>query len=691
MKLLKFIRTINRHSIKIKSNKKTEAEETFEKILLFGEKKYQKEKTFKEASDSVLDTILLNKKNKISNYFIENNKNFGFITNKYKGSSLFKSQFSNYKLIKKIINSKYDKAKDNDKAFNYKLSVFDLVIFLLLVRFFYKVEDIYENALSILINQNFLYKDYRLDDETIFFDNAEKELNQSNPEADLLDLSNLSNKSNSNEANSAFNIIQPFTNNEFQIANNIKDRLEDVKGIDEIKDEIGDIVKMLKNPSAYEEAGAKLVKGILLMGKPGTGKTLLARALAGESSVNYIYCNGADFDKTFIGQGNRVIKNLFKQARANQPCIIFIDEIDSLLHKGRREGKYSSSNDRALINTFLSEMDGFRKREYIFVLGATNSEKDLDKAAIRPGRFDKLITVPLPDSKGREDIFKLYINKIQIKISDDVSIGYLSKLTPGFSGAEIENMVNNAVIDAVDKDLSLMTKEVFEESRDRVLTGIKRKVNKQTLNRLIQTAVHESGHALACYLDEICKENIHKVTIIPRGTSSSKSYTLSNDSIQGTKEEMYSFIDKSLGGIFAEEIFFDDKNKIGSGCEGGDLERATSLAKSMIKNYGMKGSEFGLQVINDSNYIVDHKISQETRDELDKVVLSVINERSAIVKKKLKENSHLLKLLTKNLIQYEELTKEDIEKIFSGKDLHKQIKNQEVLNYMEMNEKKKVI
>jgi ATP-dependent Zn protease len=236
-----------------------------------------------------------------------------------------------------------------------------------------------------------------------------------------------------------------------------------------------------------------------------------------------------------------------------------------------------------------------------------------------------------------------------------------------------------------------MTKEVFEESRDRVLTGIKRKINKQTLNRLIQTAVHESGHALACYLDEICKENIHKVTIIPRGTSSSKSYTLSNDSIQGTKEEMYSFIDKSLGGIFAEEIFFDDKNKIGSGCEGGDLERATSLAKSMIKNYGMKGSEFGLQVINDSNYIVDHKISQETRDELDKVVLSVINERSAIVKKKLKDNSHLLKLLTKNLIQYEELSKEDIEKIFSGKDLHKQIKNQEVLNYMEMNEKKKVI
>lgn len=208
--------------------------------------------------------------------------------------------------------------------------------------------------------------------------------------------------------------VQKFSKvSDFQIAKNMEERLDDVKGINEIKDEINEIVQMLKTPLTYEEAGAKLVRGILLMGKPGTGKTLLAKALAGESGVNFIYCNGADFEKTFVGEGSTSIKKLFNLARQNQPSIIFIDEIDSLLHKGRRSGKYSSSNDRSLINTFLSEMDGFNKRDYIFVLGATNSEKDLDKAATRPGRFDKLISVPLPDSKGREELFDFYLSKVR--------------------------------------------------------------------------------------------------------------------------------------------------------------------------------------------------------------------------------------------------------------------------------------
>lgn len=199
---------------------------------------------------------------------------------------------------------------------------------------------------------------------------------------------------------------------EFQVIKDMPERLIDVKGMTEIKDEIAEIVNMLKNPDVYQNAGAKMVRGILLMGKPGTGKTLLARALAGETNINFIFCNGADFDKTYVGQGSNAIRKLFKTARNNQPCIIFIDEIDSLIHKGRRSGKYSSSNDRSLINTFLSEMDGFSKRDQIFVMGATNSEKDLDKAATRPGRFDKLINVPLPDSKGREELFDFYIGKV---------------------------------------------------------------------------------------------------------------------------------------------------------------------------------------------------------------------------------------------------------------------------------------
>lgn len=199
---------------------------------------------------------------------------------------------------------------------------------------------------------------------------------------------------------------------EFRIATDVKERLSDVKGMNEIKDEIQEVIHMLQDPETYENAGANLVKGILLMGKPGTGKTLLAKALAGESGVKFIYCNGADFDKTYIGQGSKTVKKLFSLAKANEPCIVFIDEIDSLLHKGRRSGKYSSSDDRGIINTFLAEMDGFNKRNHIFVLGATNSEKDLDSAAIRPGRFDRLINVPLPDSKGRQEIFDYYIKKV---------------------------------------------------------------------------------------------------------------------------------------------------------------------------------------------------------------------------------------------------------------------------------------
>lgn len=190
--------------------------------------------------------------------------------------------------------------------------------------------------------------------------------------------------------------------------------MSSIIGIDDIKEEIQEVINMIKDPDSFKQAGAKQLKGILLMGSPGTGKTMLAKALAKECSANFIICNGADFDKPLVGQGNNVIKSLFNQARKNQPCIIFIDEIDSLLHKNRRSGKSSTSNDRSLINTFLSEMDGFSKRERIFVLGATNSEKDLDSAAIRPGRFDKLITVPLPDTKGREDMFKFFLNKVSI-------------------------------------------------------------------------------------------------------------------------------------------------------------------------------------------------------------------------------------------------------------------------------------
>lgn len=609
------------------------------------------------------------------------------------------------------------KAVEKSLPFTGRPSILYMLFFIIIFYLYFgRLDDVFNKLILILIQEELAYFDNRLDDETLYprlYENVYVHKNKSkNPfynnnnninDADKTRFKSIGSKENNNklkdslknieDANNALNFVKKETAvSEFQIASNVEDRLSEVKGIDEIKEEIEEIVHMLKDSDLYENAGAKLVRGILLMGKPGTGKTLLARALAGESGVNFIFCNGADFDKSYVGEGNSVIKKLFKTARENQPCIVFIDEIDSLLHKGRRSGKYSTSNDRSLINTFLSEMDGFKQRDLIFVLGATNSEKDLDKAAIRPGRFDKLITVPLPDSKGREEIFDLYLSKIKLDISKSVSSKFLSKITPGFSGAEIQNLVNHAVIDAVDKNKRIIENDIFEEARDRVLTGIKRKLNKHTLHKLIQTAVHEAGHGLVCYLDDICKENIHKVSITPRGDTQSKSYLLSNDSIQGTKEELISYIDKALGGSFAEEIFFSNVDKMSFGCGKGDLDAANSLAKSMIKKYGMSGGDFGFQTVEDNSYVIDHRISDITRDILDESVLKIINNRSSIVKSKLKENSESLKALVKGLIEYEELTLKDMEAIIDNKGkITKPKKNSEVVEkWIEHNSSKKI-
>lgn len=247
-------------------------------------------------------------------------------------------------------------------------------------------------------------------------------------------------------------------------------------------------------------------------------------------------------------------------------------------------------------------------------------------------------------------------------------------------------MVNHAIIDAVDHNIENLDKNNFEEARDRVLTGIKIKIQKDTMKNILQTAVHESGHILTCLLDNICKEDIHKVSIITRGNTKSKSYSLSNDNIQGTKEEMISWLDVSLGGMFAEEIFFSDPNKISTGCGNGDLAKATSIAKTMIKQYGMTKSEFGLQVINDSSHIVSHKISELTRNKIDSVIVDLINSRSKIIKKNLTDNSELLKSIIYNLIQYEELTKSELIELVEGRQLKGKIKkNEEVVKLFNTN------
>jgi ATP-dependent metalloprotease len=462
-------------------------------------------------------------------------------------------------------------------------------------------------------------------------------------------------------------ISNPYTGSSagkgFKIAKNITDRLDQVKGIDEVRGEIEEIVKMLKNPAKYEQAGAKLIRGILLIGKPGTGKTLLARSLAGESGVNFIYVSASEFDKSMIGQGNKLLKELFEQARKNQPCIIFIDEIDTLLHASRRQGKFSTSYERSLINTFLSEMDGFKKNEHIFILAATNSEKDLDKAALRPGRFDKIIHVPLPDKKGRKELFELYLGRVKLPMLSDISTEVLSKMTPGFSGAEIENMINIAIISAVDSEKEQLSKSDFDDARDRVVLGIKKRLGRQNLRSLLQTAIHEAGHTLICFKDPICRNSIHKVTITKRGNTKGKTSTLADD-IEGTRKEFLSMIDMSLAGLLAEELYFGE-DKVSVGC-GNDLPRATNIAKGMVKKYAMNKA-FGYMVVEDE-YQVSHRIAANTRNTMDLAVDNILKERTSRVKETLKLNSDSLKVLAQKLVEYEELNKEDIEKILSGKE-----------------------
>ncbi|CAD8090634.1 unnamed protein product [Paramecium primaurelia] len=447
-----------------------------------------------------------------------------------------------------------------------------------------------------------------------------------------------------------YNILR--NNQTIQEERNIPTRFNDVLGIDEFKEELEEIVEFLKHPKKYTDSGAKLPKGILLVGPPGTGKTLLARALAGEAGCAFFYKSGSEFDEMFVGVGASRVRDIFKAARQKAPSIIFIDEIDSI---GGRRRAQDPGYSRDTINQILTEMDGFKQSESVIVIGATNFEQVLDPALKRPGRFDKMIHVPLPDVKGREQIFSYYLQKIKYDIQK-VLPSNLARQTSGFSGADIQNMVNVAILNAIKYDRQIATTEDFEFAIDRIAMGVGRKNMHVSDKEKLMTAYHEGGHALTSLLTEGAMP-LHKVTILPRGGALGFTSMLpEKDQLNYTRKGIIASIDVAMGGRAAEDLFLG-KDDITSGCSN-DLAKATDLAYMFVKQLGMDDKISLISIQSDRV-----KTSDQFDYMVDMEVKKILEESYNRVKNLLKVNESKLKDLATELVKRETLSAEEIKKL----------------------------
>ncbi|XP_075224249.1 ATP-dependent zinc metalloprotease YME1L isoform X2 [Lycorma delicatula] len=436
----------------------------------------------------------------------------------------------------------------------------------------------------------------------------------------------------------------------------------DVKGADEAKQELKDVVEFLKNPEKFSALGGKLPKGVLLVGPPGTGKTLLARAVAGEAGVPFFHAAGPEFDEILVGQGARRVRDLFKSAKDRAPCVIFIDEIDSVGAKRTNSVLHPYANQT--INQLLSEMDGFHQNEGVIVLGATNRRDDLDKALLRPGRFDIEVNVPTPDLTGRKEILSLYLSKI---LSKGVDVELLARGTTGFTGADLENMVNQAALKAAIDGAESVTMKHLENARDKVLMGPERKsrIPDEEANEI--TAYHEGGHAVVAYYTKD-SHPLHKVTIIPRGPSlGHTAYIPEKERYHVTKSQLQAMMDTMMGGRAAEELIFGP-DKITSGASS-DLKQATSIATHMVKEWGMS-DKAGLRTheTNNRSFVVINEVSPATTEQIDAEIRRLMQESYERAKAILKTHQKEHKMLAEALLKYETLDAEDIKAIMAGKD-----------------------
>ena len=438
---------------------------------------------------------------------------------------------------------------------------------------------------------------------------------------------------------------------------------KDVAGLKEEKEEVSELIDFLKNPKKFQKLGARIPKGVLLVGPPGTGKTLLAKAVAGEANVPFYYISGSDFVELFVGVGASRVRDMFKQAKHSAPCLIFIDEIDAV-GRQRGTGLGGGHDEREqTLNQLLTEMDGFGANEGIIIIAATNRADVLDPALLRPGRFDRQVTVDLPDVREREEILKVHAKD---KILDSsVRLEFLAKRTPGFSGAALENLLNEAALLAVRRNKEAITMSEIDEATDRVIGGPAKLSRKYNDHEKEVVAYHEAGHAvLGIKLPNA--DDVQKITIIPRGQAGG--YTLmmpSEETYLSTKTELLQRITGLLGGRVSEEIQF---HEVTTGAHN-DFEKATKIARAMVTEYGMSDlgpvqleqQEGGVFLGRDYNKT--RNFSNEIAHEIDKEVRKIIDECYQEAKKILFENRDLVKLLADSLLEYETLTKEQIDSL----------------------------
>ena len=460
-----------------------------------------------------------------------------------------------------------------------------------------------------------------------------------------------------------------FAKSRARLESNIKVKFDDVAGCDEEKEEMKEIIDYLKFPKKFEKMGARIPKGILLVGHPGTGKTLLAKAVAGEADVPFYSISGSDFVEMFVGVGASRVRSMFENAKKTAPCMIFIDEIDAV---GRQRGAgIGGGHDEReqTLNQLLVEMDGINDNAGIVIIASTNRPDVLDPALLRPGRFDRQITVALPDRKGRTEILKVHARNKHL--SSEIDLGALAKRTPGFSGADLENVLNEAAILAVRENKNEITMANLDEAIDRVMMGPAKKSRTYDDKTKELVAYHESGHAIiGLYLDDATV--VQKVTIIPRGQAGGYNLmTPKDEKMMNTKNDLLATITSYLGGRSAEEMFFDD---ITTGAVN-DIERATNLARDMVTLYGM--SSLGPVKYNGGNdnvflgrdYNAPSNVSGQVAFEIDQEVRNIIDQCHNKAKEIIGEHKDELVRIAKALMEYETLTSEQIERIVKGESI----------------------